>query len=148
MYRIFGIDKNSYDGRLGDAISKLIHPDDLHIVLPSNAGQFASNKPQEYRIIRATDGSIRNIWAKSGEAILDEQGTPIYLNRHCQDITESEQAEVKLHESEERYRAISESANDAMISANAAGNTVDWNSGAERMFGYARSEAYGQPLLF
>ena len=42
MYRIFGIDKNSYRGRLGDVISKVIHPDDLHIVLPSNAQALVS----------------------------------------------------------------------------------------------------------
>ena len=146
MYRIFGIDKNSYTGRLGDAISKLIHPDDLHVVLPSNASEFASNKPQEYRIIRATDGSIRNIWAKSGDAIMDAQGNPVYLTGVAQDVTERKQAEEKLHESEARYRAISESANDAIISVDEASNIVNWNPGAERMFGYTEAEAHGQPL--
>jgi PAS domain S-box-containing protein len=44
MFNIFGIDKKSYNGRLGDAIANIIHPDDLHIVLPSNAKEFAEKK--------------------------------------------------------------------------------------------------------
>ena len=92
MYRIFGIDKNSYSGRLGDAIKKVIHPDDLHIVLPANSKAFAEKKPVEYRIILA-DGSIRNILARSGDAILDENGSPVFLTGIAQDITDRKQAE-------------------------------------------------------
>ena len=92
MYRIFGIDKNSYSGRLGDAIKKVIHPDDLYIVLPANAKAFADKKPVEYRIILA-DGSIRNILARSGDAILDENGSPVFLTGIAQDITDRKQAE-------------------------------------------------------
>ena len=62
MYVIFGIDKKTYKGRLGDAISSRIHPDDLHLVLPSNASSFSVAKPVEYRII-LPDKSIRYISA-------------------------------------------------------------------------------------
>ncbi len=114
MYRIFGIDKDSYSGRLGDAISKVIHPDDLYIVLPSNAPEFAMKKPQEYRIIHPKNGDVRHIWAKAGDAVLDEQGTPIYLTGIAQDITERKQAEEKLRESETRYRTLLESTSDSV----------------------------------
>ena len=107
MYRIFGIDKDSYTGRLGDVIKKVIHPDDLYIVLPANAKAFADKKPVEYRVILA-DGSIRNILARSGDAILDESGNPVFLTGIAQDITDRKQAEDKLRANEERTRLIFE----------------------------------------
>ena len=94
MFRIFGIDKNSYTGRLGDVITKVIHPDDLYIVLPENAANIAS-APFEYRII-LPDGEIRNIWAKTGEKITDEAGNPNYLTGIAQDITDRKQLEEQL----------------------------------------------------
>jgi|SRR3989338_4926963 len=57
-------------------------------------------------------------------------------------------AEVKnkLVESERHFRAITESANDAIITAAGTGNIVGWNPGAERLFGYTEAEIIGQPL--
>ena len=104
MYHIFGIDKNAYVGRLGDAITQVIHPDDLHIVLPSNATAFADKKPIEYRIIHP-DGSIRHIRAATGATILDKDGTPLYLTGTCQDITEHRVDESAIKRSEEKYPA-------------------------------------------
>jgi len=105
MYRIFGIDKNSYTERLGDAIAKVIHPDDLHLVLPSNAKSFAEKKPVEYRII-LPDKSIRTIWAKSGEAMVDSNGKPTFLTGIAQDITERKRTEAALRESEAKFRSL------------------------------------------
>lgn len=104
MYRIFGIDKNSYSGRLGDAIKQVIHPDDLYLVLPSNAAVLA-NQPITYRIIWP-DGSIRFIWAKSGDTVFDRDGKPVFLTGVAQDITERKLAELALSEVEEKQRLI------------------------------------------
>ena len=43
-----------------------------------------------------------------------------------------------LTASEERFRAITESANDAIVSADRAGRIVSWNARAEAIFGYRR----------
>lgn len=98
MYRIFGIDKNSFAGSLGDAITKAIHPEDLHIIQRSNAREFADKNLIEYRII-LPDNSIRHIWAETGETVSDENGNPLLLSGIAQDITERKLAEIELMKS-------------------------------------------------
>jgi PAS domain S-box-containing protein len=55
-------------------------------------------------------------------------------------------ANADLRASEERFRAITEAANDAIISADSAGNIVSWNTRAEAIFGYKVAEILGAPL--
>ena len=62
------------------------------------------------------------------------------------DITARKRAEEVLRESEGRYRAVTESANDAIVTVDSAVNIVGWNPGAERIFGYTEAEINGQPL--
>ena len=138
MYLIFGIDKYSYKGRLGDVISKVIHPDDLHLVLPSNASNIAS-KPVEYRII-LPDKSIHHIWAKSGEAVMDGEGNPIFLRGIAQDITERRQAEDALRESQEHYLSLFNNMLDGVYRSTHEGKFVDVNPAMINMFGYSSRE--------
>ncbi|NJD36504.1 MAG: PAS domain S-box protein [Betaproteobacteria bacterium] len=56
------------------------------------------------------------------------------------------QAEASLRESDERLRAMTESAHEAIISTDDAGNIVSWNRGATVMFGYATDDALNTPL--
>lgn len=51
-----------------------------------------------------------------------------------------------LRESERRLLTLLDSAPDAIILANEKGSIVGWNKGAERLFGFSKSEAMGQPL--
>ena len=62
------------------------------------------------------------------------------------DITERKRAELSLRTSEERFRAVSETAYNPIISANREGNIIHWNKAAERTFGYTSTEAMGKPL--
>jgi len=90
----------------------------------------------------------------SGEAIYrsrsfsihDEQGAHLYSVHILEDITESRRAEAALHESEEKFRKISESAQDAIIMMGADQCISFWNAAAERIFGYTAAEAVGQEL--
>ncbi len=56
------------------------------------------------------------------------------------------QAEEMVRESEARFRAVFDTANDAIVSADSAGNIMDWNPSAERIFGYSKIEAQGQRI--
>ncbi len=52
----------------------------------------------------------------------------------------------ELSESEERFRAVSESAADAVISANEKGQIVYTNTAAANLFGYLPTELEGEPI--
>ena len=52
----------------------------------------------------------------------------------------------KLAESERKYRAIVESAGDAIITLNAENMVLSWNEGAREIFGYAPEEAIGRNI--
>lgn len=53
---------------------------------------------------------------------------------------------TKVVEAEQRYRAVAETASDAIISADARGNVAYVNEAAHRIFGYAAGEMLGRPL--
>lgn len=67
-----------------------------------------------------------------------------YLIAHF--ITQRKRAEESLRASEEKFRAVAETANDAIVSANSLGNITYFNKGAERMFGYSADEVVDKPL--
>jgi PAS domain S-box-containing protein len=54
--------------------------------------------------------------------------------------------EQALRDSEERYRVVSETAQDAFFTIDADSNILYSNAAVERMFGYAPAELVGQPL--
>ncbi len=62
------------------------------------------------------------------------------------EMGERQQAVAALRASEERFRAITESANDAIISADSAGTIISWNAKAEAIFGYPAEEILGTLL--
>jgi PAS domain-containing protein len=59
------------------------------------------------------------------------------------EIDERKQVERILRESTARYYAVTQSANDAIATADSQGNIVGWNRRAEVMFGYSRGTGTG-----
>ena len=55
-------------------------------------------------------------------------------------------ANMELAQSEERFRCVAQSANDAIISADSAERILTWNKGARKIFGYTEEEVVGKPL--
>ncbi len=62
------------------------------------------------------------------------------------DITERKRAEEALRESEERFRKVSASAQDAILMMDNEGRVSFWNEAAERVFGYRAEEILGKSL--
>ncbi|HKJ80552.1 MAG TPA: PAS domain S-box protein [Ignavibacteriaceae bacterium] len=91
------------------------------------------------------NGEIR--WVHEKNTIeLDDKRNPIRVFGTCQDITESKLFELKLKESEEQYRSVAQSANDAIITSNIEGTILGLNKGAEKIFGYTKTEITGKNL--
>jgi PAS domain S-box-containing protein len=78
--------------------------------------------------------------------VFNRQGKVTKLAIYCRDISARRNAEEALRESEEMFRRISASAQDAIIMMDGSGNISYWNEAAERIFGYAKSEVIGRPL--
>jgi len=62
-----------------------------------------------------------------------------YFTGIIRDISERKQAEQK-------FRSVTESAIDAIISADHRGNVISWNNAATRILGYTREEVIGKSL--
>jgi PAS domain S-box-containing protein len=82
----------------------------------------------------------------STSVVRNNLGQPVALIGVANDITESRKTKEALKQSEERFRAVAQSANDAIVTADNKGNVLGWNRGAEKAFGYAEQEVLGKPL--
>jgi PAS domain S-box-containing protein len=62
------------------------------------------------------------------------------------EVEHQKDTETDLRTNEEKFRSVTMSANDAIISANTDGNITSWNRAAEHMFGFAEETILGQPV--
>jgi len=76
--------------------------------------------------------------------IKDSSGNPTGFVAITKDITERKQVEEALRESEEKFRNIFESANDAMIYVDRFGRIIDVNRKAMEVFGGSEKELLGK----
>ena len=128
-------------------------PDDLSVGTPPYSSAEAAEKihrasadgPQTFEwLARARDGHL--FWVEVTLRFASICGNQRILAT-VRDITEHKQMEQNLRESEARFRAVAQTANDAIITANSVGNIVDCNTAAELLFGYTKAEINGQPLI-
>lgn len=91
--------------------------------------------------IRRYDGTP--VWVElSGRANYDPQGRVLYYDAIFIDVTDRKREE----ETRNRWVAIVESSDDAIIGKDLEGTILSWNAGAERMYGYTAAEVVGHPI--
>ncbi len=78
--------------------------------------------------------------------IKSRDGAIIGSTKIARDLTEIRLAQEALSESERMGRGIVETALDAFVQMDETGLVVDWNSQAERIFGWSRDEAIGRDV--
>jgi PAS domain S-box-containing protein len=62
------------------------------------------------------------------------------------DVTETRDYRSRLDARDEQLRLLVDTALDAVITCDVTSRIVDWNTGAEKLFGWSRSEALGRSL--
>jgi len=73
----------------------------------------------------------------------DKAGTCTHFIAIQRDITEAKNAESALLLSEERFRLLASATNDAVWDWDLAANSLWWNEGFEKLFGFQRAEVEG-----
>jgi PAS domain S-box-containing protein len=124
----------------------IIHPDDKEKVFgeASELTKRSSHLVQTYRII-TKGGDLR--WVEDHKiSNFTDAGEYLGVDGIVFNITARKLAVEAMQESEEKFRAISNSAQDAIIIANSSGNVVFWNESASNIFGYAESEVLDRSI--
>ncbi|MDM7922493.1 MAG: PAS domain S-box protein [Pyrinomonadaceae bacterium] len=95
-----------------------------------------------FRILDGTD----KWWDVQVSPIVDSDGKPAKLLAVSRDITERRIVEQQLRESETKFRTVTESASDAIITIDDQGVISFVNAAATEIFGYEQEEMLGQNL--
>ena len=121
-----------------------LHPEDQAASREQFDAAMRSGEPLRLELrLRNADGEYRWFLIHT-VAFRDESGTILRWYGAAIDIHERRLATEALRASEERLRLTLESVVDyAIFTTNADGVIDSWNTGAQRMFGYAEREALG-----
>ena len=91
------------------------------------------------------DGTPKHVEVHA-HPILDDEGNVAQMIEYTLDITERRRVEEALRESELKLRSVTESAKDAIVSADKNGNITACNKASLEMFGYEKHEIIGKSL--
>jgi PAS domain S-box-containing protein len=125
-----------------------IHPEDWPVVQKALDDHFqgrVSEFEAEYRV-RTKSGQWIFILDRGKVFARDEHGRPSRMAGTELDITARKRAEEELRLAEAKSTGILSVSADAIISIDQNQRITSFNDGAERIFGYGKSEVIGAPL--
>ncbi|HXM82825.1 MAG TPA: PAS domain S-box protein [Burkholderiales bacterium] len=123
---------------------QISHPDDLDVINAQRprlyAGEIDSVRVEKRYLRR--DRSV--VWVAFTMVVeRDAAGKPQYEIAFFDEITQRKQAEAALRESEERFRAVVDSANEGILAYDRHLNVVAGNLAAERIIGLPLADIIG-----
>ena len=145
MFRIFGLEKETFNGSLPDVMAGAIHPEDRTKVEASDRSLRQERKlvPLEYRIIWP-DQSIHTVWSEKSEIQFDEAGNPAILSGYLQDITARKQAEQASTDALNYSDTIFEASPIGIMTFKETGEVISANRAAAMMFGVTVDQLLAQ----
>jgi PAS domain S-box-containing protein len=134
--------------------SEYTHPEDMPRQLALYRDLVAGNAERYELEMRYIGRDGRVIWAHVVESIVrDEDGGPLFGLTMVEDITQRKLAEEALRRSEDEVRrqkqyfeSLVEISPTAVVTLDLEERVTSWNPAAERLFGYSKAEAVGQPI--
>jgi|GEM_PF-178940 len=138
-YRLFGLEPGEREPTHRFNLS-LVHPDSRKDALRwFNSVRAMKKSSRMDMLIVRPDGQERilNSWA---DVVLDEAGNVIRVVGTSQDVTERENAERALAQSEERFRLVSRATDDAIWDWDVVANTISFSESLGTLFGYRTGE--------
>ncbi len=104
---------------------------------------LATTVQERLRLLKEAEGSHLILERRVKERTEELTRSNVALRR---EILERRRAEGEFCKGEERYRAVTETANEAIITADSRGLILSFNLAAERMFGYSGGEVVAHSL--
>ena len=130
---------------IGTNLQRLVNERDFKEIRRQTESR-KKGKVSRYELVMFGKDGKPHIFQVSASPLWNEDGSFAGALSIVMDITERRQMEEALRESEEKFRAISNFAKDAIISIDDEGRISFWNPAAEKMFGYKKEEAIGKEM--
>ncbi len=122
-----------------------LHPEDRRAAVMAVRAALREGNPLdgEWRVCWP-DGSI-HVLRSSGRVLRDAVGRPLRLSGVCWDVSEARRLQRQLEEQHELLEVTLQSIADAVLTTDALGRVTWLNPVAQRLTGWAATEARGQP---
>jgi len=140
MYQLLGLPPTAKAGP--ESFSTVTTADDFSVFRASLDNSFATGKEHfiQCKIQRPSDNKERWIDCR-GKVTLDDNGNPYKISGFIQDITEQKVSFALLRESEDKYRALFETALIGMVLNDKDGRLLEVNQAYLDIIGYTKEEA-------
>ncbi len=140
LYGLYGIEPGSATITF-EMFFNQIHPEDkggIKLRLDKAIEARVSYVTEQFRF-KVADGKYR-IFNDSAHIKYDDKGNPIRILGAMMDITEREEAQKTIRESEEKFRTIVEQASDGIFIADVDTRFIDVNTSGCQITGYSLEE--------
>jgi PAS domain S-box-containing protein len=144
-FRIIGIDPSLASDYIQEYM-KIVHPEDRNHLLETVVESITQKLNFDFVFRIILSGGEEKYLRSIGVPVLNDQGEVIQVTGTIQDITTSRLTELALAHSEQKYRTLVQSSVDAIVMTDEEGRIIEWNLGAERIFGLESSLVLGRSL--